>query len=62
MKRGLFPPQWKYVRLELVFLTMAFIEQIGNFMFELMLPNLVLGLIVLTALLVKTVRAQRATI
>ena len=41
---------------------MAFIEQIGNFMFELMLPNLVLGLIFLTALLVKTVRAQRATI
>ena len=41
---------------------MAFIEQIGNFMLELMLPNLVLGLIFLTALLVKTVRAQKVTI
>jgi hypothetical protein len=41
---------------------MAFIEQVGNFMLELMLPNLVLSLIFLTALLVKTVRAQRVTI
>lgn len=36
---------------------MAFIEQIGNFMLKLMLPNLVLGFIFLTALLMKTIRA-----
>lgn len=41
---------------------MAFIEQLAYVMRELMLPNLVLGLIFITGLLVKTVRGEKIVI